>query len=99
MQMKFRLLWFLHRHRCKQNQKISDRIEHAGHKSTSGVASQSIPLLIQYFFCLFNKPVKTFQEGLNVTSWDKISRMSQFFHMELNIPVFRPHPVLQIGEN
>ena len=34
-----------------------------------------------------------------VTSWDKISRMSQFFHMELNIPVFRPHPVLQIGEN
>ena len=34
----------------------------------------------------------------NVTSWDKISHMSQFFHMELNIPVFRPHPVLQIGE-
>ena len=34
-----------------------------------------------------------------VTSWDKISRMSQFCHMELNIPVFRPHTVLQIGEN
>ena len=34
-----------------------------------------------------------------VTSWDKISRMSQFFNMELNIPVFGPHPVLQIGEN
>ena len=34
-----------------------------------------------------------------VTSWDKISRMSQFFHMELNIPVFGPHSVLQIREN
>ena len=34
-----------------------------------------------------------------VTSWDKISPMSQFFHMELNIPVFRPHPVLQNGKN
>ena len=34
-----------------------------------------------------------------VTSWDKISRMSQFFHMELNTPGFRPHPALQIGEN
>ena len=33
-----------------------------------------------------------------VTSWDKISRMSQFFHIELDIPVFRPHPVLQTGE-
>ena len=31
---------------------------------------------------------------LNVTSWDKISRMSQLFHMELKIPIFRPHPVL-----
>ena len=39
------------------------------------------------------------KERLNVTSWDKISRMSQFFHMELNIPVCRPHLVLQIGEN
>ena len=36
---------------------------------------------------------------INVTSWDKISRMSQFFNLELNIPVFRPHPVLQTGEN
>ena len=34
-----------------------------------------------------------------MTLWDKISRMSQFFHMELNKPVLRPHPVLQIGEN
>ena len=36
---------------------------------------------------------------VNVTSWNKISRMSQFFHMELNIPVIRPHPVLQNVEN
>ena len=35
----------------------------------------------------------------NVTSWDKISRMSQFFHMEINIPGFRAHSVLQISEN
>ena len=34
-----------------------------------------------------------------VSSWDKISRMSQIFHMELDIPVFRPPPVLQSGEN
>ena len=40
----------------------------------------------------------TFIYGLFVTSWDKISRMSQFFHMEFNIPVFIPHPVLHIGE-
>ena len=37
----------------------------AGHKSTSGVASQSIPLLIHDFFCLFKKHVETLQEGLN----------------------------------
>ena len=40
-----------------------------------------------------------FAKKVYVTSWDKISRMSQFFHIELNILVFRPHPVLQIGEN
>ena len=31
-----------------------------------------------------------------VTLWDKISRMSQFVHMELHISVLRPHPVLQM---
>ena len=34
-----------------------------------------------------------------VTSWDKISRMSKFFHIELDIPDFRPYPVLQTGGN
>ena len=38
-------------------------------------------------------------QGIYVTSWDKISRMSQFFYMEINILVFRPHPELQISEN
>ena len=27
------------------------------------------------------------------------SHVTIFFYMELNIPEFRPHPVLQIGEN
>ena len=36
---------------------------------------------------------------LNVTSMDKISRMSQLSHIELDTPDFRPHPVLQTGEN
>ena len=43
--------------------------------------------------------IESQSKSLYVTSWDKISRMSQFCHMELNISVFRPHPVLQIGEN
>ena len=34
-----------------------------------------------------------------VTSWDKISCMSQFFYLEVNIQVFRPRPVLKISEN
>ena len=60
------------------------------HQKVTGLSSRSL-LWRMMIYCSFHESI--------VTSWDKISRMSQFFHMELNIPVFRPHSELQIREN
>ena len=50
-------------------------------------------------YTVFAFKMASIVRNLYVTSWDKISRMSQLFHMELNISDFRPHSVLQTREN